>query len=102
MREAISPRKGYVVSYDICDPKRLRLVFKVMRGYGDHLQLSVFRCELSASEMVELRAKLVDAMNLREDQVLFIDIGPADSRSTTAIEALGRAYTHPERAAVVV
>jgi len=27
----------YLVTYDICDPKRLRKVYRLMRGYGDHL-----------------------------------------------------------------
>ncbi|MFO0762685.1 MAG: CRISPR-associated endonuclease Cas2, partial [Byssovorax sp.] len=36
-------RHTYVVAYDVCDPKRLRQVHKTMRGFGDALQLSVFR-----------------------------------------------------------
>ena len=51
-------RQTYIISYDVSDPKRLRKVFKTLRGYGDHLQLSVFRCELSPKELVEVRAKL--------------------------------------------
>ena len=34
-------RNTYIVCYDICEPKRLRDVFKMMCGWGDHLQLSV-------------------------------------------------------------
>ena len=37
-------RQSYLVCYDISDDKRLRKVFKTMRGYGDHLQYSVFEC----------------------------------------------------------
>ena len=37
-------RTTYLVCYDICDDKRLKKVFKVMRNYGDHLQYSVFEC----------------------------------------------------------
>jgi CRISPR-associated protein Cas2 len=48
----------YVVTYDISDKKRLRKVFRLMRGYGDHLQLSVFRCELSGVERFELLVSL--------------------------------------------
>jgi len=47
-------RRLYIIMYDIADDKRLRLVFKIMRGYGDHLQYSVFRCELSKREKFEL------------------------------------------------
>ncbi len=95
-------RQTFLVTYDICDPKRLRRVFEIMRGYGDHLQLSVFRCDLSAQERVELRAQLVEVLHMEEDQVLFVDLGPAEGRGRTCIESMGRAYTHPERVAVVV
>lgn len=95
-------RKIYVVSYDISDPKRLRSVYTKMRSYGDHLQLSVFRCNLSQSELIELRADLADLINSKEDQVLFVDIGPEEGRSRRAFATLGRAYTHPERHAIVV
>ncbi len=94
-------RQTYIVSYDVSHPKRLRKVFKIMRGYGDHLQLSVFRCELNERELVELKAKLREAIHHQQDQVLFVDVGPADGRARDALRALGRAYTHPERHAVV-
>lgn len=40
-------RASYLVCYDICDDKRLRKVFRTMRGFGDHLQYSVFECQLT-------------------------------------------------------
>jgi len=95
-------RQTFIVTYDVCDSKRLRRVFKLLRGYGDHLQLSVFRCELSPRERVELRTKLAAILHHGEDQVLFVDVGPAEGRGADSISALGRAYTHPERHAVVV
>lgn len=95
-------RQTFIVSYDVCDPKRLRRVFKTLRGYGDHLQLSVFRCDLNHRELVELRTKLAQHINHDEDQVLFVDVGPAEGRGRTSIGAIGRAYTHPERHAVVI
>ncbi len=95
-------RQTYIVSYDISDPKRLRKVFKLMKGYGEHVQLSVFRCELTHRALVELRARLADLINNDEDQVLFVDVGPEDGRGGTSISAIGRTYRHPERCAVVV
>jgi len=94
-------RQAYIVSYDVCDPKRLRKVFKIMRGYGDHLQLSVFRCELNEREMIELKAKLSQAIHDDFDQVLFIDMGPAEGRAIQAIRALGKPYIAPERRALI-
>lgn len=95
-------RQTHIVTYDICDPKRLRRVFKTMRGYGEHLQLSVFRCELNHRELVELRAKLATIINHGEDQVLFVDVGPVEGRGSTSIAAIGKAYIAPTRHALVV
>lgn len=95
-------RQTYIVSYDISHPKRLRKVFKLMRGWGNHLQLSVFRSELNARELVELRTALAEIINHDEDQVLFVDVGPVEGRGAGSITAIGRPYTHPERHALVV
>ena len=37
-------RQRYIVTYDISDDKRWRRVFKIMRGYGDSIDLTVYRC----------------------------------------------------------
>ncbi|NLE85872.1 MAG: CRISPR-associated endonuclease Cas2 [Myxococcales bacterium] len=95
-------RQTYIVCYDICDDKRLRRVFKTLRGWGDHLQYSVFRCELTHRELVELRAELGAIIHHTEDQVLFVDVGPVSGRGSTSIAAMGKAYMAPERLAVVV
>lgn len=95
-------RQAYIVTYDISDPKRLRRVYKIMLGYGEHLQLSVFRCELNQRELVELRVKLGRVVHHDEDQVLFVDVGPVDGRGAGSIAYLGRPYVPPERRVVVL
>lgn len=95
-------RQTFVVSYDISCPRRLRRVYRLMRGWGDHIQLSVFRCELNPRELVELRARLSEVIHAREDQVLFIDVGPVEGRGNTAIRAIGKVYAPPERRAIIV
>ena len=95
-------RHTFVVSYDISCPKRLRRVYRLMRGWGDHIQLSVFRCELNPRELVELRKRLNDIINNAEDQVLFVDVGPVEGRGSTSIRAIGKLYVPPERCAIVV
>ena len=95
-------RQVYIVSYDICDPRRLRRVYKVMRGWGDHIQYSVFRCELNHRELVELRRDLAAEINTVEDQVLFVDLGPVGGRGDEVITSMGKLYHPPERLAVVV
>jgi CRISPR-associated protein Cas2 len=96
-------RNRYIVSYDIADPKRLRRVHRTMRGFGDPLQYSVFRCDLSPTERVLLREALTPLLNQREDQVLLINLGPAEARGAESIETLGRALAQePQRLAVIV
>ena len=95
-------RNVYLVCYDVSDDKRLRRVYKAMRGFGDHIQLSVFRCELSPRERAEMVADLTPLLDHSADQVLIIDIGPNDGRASVAFEAIGLAYVAPERTAIVV
>ena len=94
--------KRYVVSYDISDPRRWRKVFKTMRGFGDHIQFSVFTCELSDKDRVLMIEALGKAINHKEDQVLVVDLGPSEGRGSDCIDSIGRAYTCPERHAVIV
>ncbi|HVY44460.1 MAG TPA: CRISPR-associated endonuclease Cas2 [Minicystis sp.] len=94
--------QSYIVTYDISDPKRLRRVFDTMRGYGQWLQLSVFRCELTERARVELCAALDAIIDHAQDQVLFVDIGPAEGRATEAIRTLGRPYVPHDRGPIVV
>jgi CRISPR-associated protein Cas2 len=70
--------KLFLVSYDVRDPTRLRRVAKVMQGWGDRIQYSVFRCPLSDRQRAELVASLVELIDHSEDQVLFIDLGSVD------------------------
>lgn len=92
----------YVVTYDICDAKRLRQVFRLMRGYGDHMQYSVFRCELSDRERVELVAKISDLIHHEQDQVLLFPLGPAGGEREEAVIAVGRKYEVSHFRAIVI
>lgn len=95
-------RNSYIVSYDIADPKRLRLVFKLMRAWGDHLQFSVFECQLTQTDLVRLRASLTEIIHNKEDQVLFVDLGPAEGRGDRVITALGKPYVNMDAPLIVV
>lgn len=86
-------RNSYLVCYDISDDKRLRRVFKIMRAWGDHLQYSVFECQLTRSDLARLRSELSEVIHHDLDQVLFVDLGPAEGRGDRVITALGRPYS---------
>ena len=97
-------RSCYIVSYDISDPKRLRRVHRKMRGYGDPLQYSVFRCVLSPSEKILMIEALTEIIHHREDQIVLINLGPADGRVAESLETIGRTHdwSREERLAVIV
>ena len=84
-------RKTYLVTYDICHEKRLPKVHKIMRAFGEHLQYLV-RC----------RHLLGQVIDHREDQVLFVDLGPTDGRGDRVITALGKPYAPIDAPCIIV
>lgn len=68
-------RRRYLIAYDIADPKRLRRVCKVMEGYGDRLQYSVFVCDLNPTELLHARANVESEMLMSRDSVVIVDLG---------------------------
>ncbi len=83
-------RTRYIVCYDISDDQRLRQIYKCMRGYGQHVQYSVFICDLDRRGRVELLADLTSIMHHTHDRVLICTLGPTDSVTANRIEFLGR------------
>lgn len=94
-------RTRYLVSYDICDPKRLRRVAKAMEGYGTRIQYSVFECALDDKRVARLKAELHEILHHEEDQVLFVSLGPEDSSHGLRIEAMGLPYLVRSRVVIV-
>jgi CRISPR-associated protein Cas2 len=85
-------RTTYLVCYDICDDKRLRRVFRTMRDYGDHLQYSIFECQLTPIDLAKCRHTLGEIIKHNEDQVLFVNLGPVAGRGDRVISSLGQPY----------
>jgi CRISPR-associated protein Cas2 len=95
-------RSSYLVCYDICEDGRLRKVFQLLRGWGDHLQYSIFECQLREIDVVRLRAELNKIINHSEDQVLFVNLGPSEGRGERVITALGKPYSPISGPCIVV
>ena len=91
----------YIVSYDISDTKRWRRVFKLMKGYGEWLQLSVFQCRLSERRHAELLSLLDGAIKDGEDHVVMLDLGPADAVKPRVI-SLGKSFDPLRREPTIV
>ena len=96
-------RNVYLISYDVADEKRLRKAYKKMCGFGDAVQYSVFRCELSAVERQKLREAMWAILNFAEDRVMLVDLGPTGGRGDSCIEFWGETRVPvSSRAAVIV
>jgi len=91
----------YIVTYDIADERRWRRVFKIMQGYGQWLQLSVFQCRLTAQRRAALAARLEAVIHGRDDHVLILDLGPAD-KVDPRVESLGKTFEPVTRSAIVI
>ncbi|RLS53118.1 MAG: CRISPR-associated endonuclease Cas2 [Planctomycetota bacterium] len=96
-------RHVFIIAYDISDPKRYRQLYKSMKGAGDSLQYSVFRCELSAVELQELKMKVWPVLNLEEDRVMIVNLGLVEGRGDECIEFWGNPRSEPpDRNAVIL
>jgi len=91
----------YIVAYDISDPKRWRRVFRLMHGYGEWLQLSIFQCRLNEKAHAEMVALLDGIINHTEDHIITMDMGPAE-RIPPKVVSLGKAYETVEKEPIIV
>ena len=71
------------------EPKRLKRVYKKMCGFGDWLQYSIFRCDLSDVELILMKDAIGAIINHAEDRVMVVDVGPVNGRAERAFEFLG-------------
>jgi CRISPR-associated protein Cas2 len=75
---------------------------KTMRGFGDRIQLSIFECQFTETDLVRCRHALGQIINHKRDQVLFVNLGPAEGRGDRVIVSIGRGYSTFDAPAVIV
>ena len=51
-------KHDYLICYDIRDSKRWRKAYKLLKGYGETLQYSIFRVRLTPRDREKLRWQL--------------------------------------------
>jgi CRISPR-associated protein Cas2 len=96
-------RNVYLIAYDIRDPKRWRHIYRIMCGAGDAVQYSVFRCELTDVELHKIQTALWSELNLNEDRIMVVDLGPIDGRGDGCIEFWGNPKVEPsDRSATII
>lgn len=98
----MSERRRYIVAYDIRDDVRLRRVHDVVRSFGVRLQYSVFLCDLSNIEKIDLKSQLRVAMVQQADSVMFVDLGAPERRGTYCFEFMGPSPGLPRDGPMIV
>lgn len=69
-----------LITYDVSvttseGRRRLRHIAKACLDYGTRVQNSVFECELTPAQLVELKAELLSIYNSDEDSLRFYYLG---------------------------
>ncbi|MBK9120447.1 MAG: CRISPR-associated endonuclease Cas2 [Phycisphaerales bacterium] len=95
-------RRCYLVCYDVRNDKRLRRIHKLMKAYGEPWQYSVFYCTLKAIDRVRLENAAREILNLKEDQLLIVDLGSNEEAAREAATTLGPAPPQQEGGVVVI
>lgn len=95
-------RRCFLVCYDIREPKRLRRTHNLMKAYGEPWQYSVFYCTLKAIDRVRLEAALRETVNLKEDQVVIVDLGGNEEAARESATVLGPSLPEQESGVVVI
>jgi CRISPR-associated protein Cas2 len=95
-------RRCYLVCYDIRNPKRLRHVHKVLKGYGEAWQYSVFFCVLKDIDRVRLQTSLEEQINHQEDQALILDLGPDEQAARQTATVIGLPLPQMEGGILVI
>ncbi len=98
----MASRKRYLVAYDIRDDKRLRLVYKTMKGYGWRMQYSVFICDLDQIELLSLKTDLGGIIHHAVDSIAMVDLGSPHERGGDCFQFMGAADALPESGPVIL
>jgi CRISPR-associated protein Cas2 len=82
----MSERQLYVVAYDIPSDRRRTKVHKILSGFGEWTQYSLFELFLSEKERILLISKLQPVLDPQEDSVRFY---PLCAACVKRVETIG-------------
>jgi CRISPR-associated protein Cas2 len=95
-------RRRYLITYDICDPKRLRQVHKTVKTYGWVMQYSVFIGDLDPIELFDLKRSLTQIIDHRQDSIAIIDVGLPNELRANSFDFLGQTPTLPTNGPLII
>lgn len=94
-----APKKLYLICFDIVDDQIRNKVAKVLEGYGDRVQKSVFECVLSKTQLKTLKGKISKLINDEQDSVHFYRLC---KRCVEEFESLGLKHDPDRRDYVLI
>lgn len=83
-----------IISYDVVNDKRRTKVLKYLKGYGAHVQYSVFECDLTPQQFTRVQRDLTALVDLHTDSVRCYLLDAAAVRRIQII-GIGRVSTDP-------
>ena len=95
-------RRCFLVCYDICDPKRLRRIHKLMKGFGESWQYSIFFCVLKEVDRVRMQMMIEEEINQHEDRVMLLELGSDEQSARRRVTVLGESLPELETGMVVI
>jgi len=84
-----------VVTYDIADNKRRYRVFRAMKGFGKHVQFSVFECRTDPKKLVSMVQEIVKLIKPSEDSIRVYPLCE-DCRVKSIVKGCGLAIGMPD------
>lgn len=100
-RSHTTNRRLYLCTYDASDDKRRNRLFELLKDHGEHVQFSVFLCELTHMEHLNLLAMSRAILHQEEDQLLVLDIGPPGLDWTQQLRCVGKSWTPQVRSHII-
>lgn len=81
-----------VVTYDVNTEtpegrKRLRNVAKICKDYGTRVQNSVFECVVDSVQLMEMKSKIADVINVESDSIRYYNLGNEGRRRVEHVGA---------------
>ncbi len=89
----------YAISYDIRDDRRRLQAAKILKNYGQRVQLSVFEAELDEKTLARLQQRLGRCLDLAEDSVRFY---PLCAACTAKISILGQGVVTQDPEVIII
>ncbi len=69
MKDTSTDKKFIVAAYDVVKNKPRVKLMKLLKGYGEHVQKSVFECMLTDEQIERLKQHIKRLIDLDEDSV---------------------------------